>query len=242
MKFYKDSTGMCSIGDIWYLSPGNIFLRFDGSNVSIEVVGVEWRDKDPVLYKGAITSLTKSTGVAYTDKDDLLSEVNTLITGGGSGGAAFKTFSVEITRPADATPYSINDVVSGAVVLNTISNVAKATGSGVHITRVRIQTEDTGVAGVKFNVHIYGSTPTTTGLVDNGAFTISYANATKRVGAIPVVMGTGNQNTVGMNDYNQVMVNPTARDLYIILETATAFTPSGNSTKFTIFIDCELSN
>ena len=46
----------------------------------------------------------------------------------------------------------------------------------------------------------------------------------------------------GMNDYNTMTCNPVARDLYFILETVTEFTPSAASTKFTIAIDCELSN
>ena len=157
------------------------------------------------------------------------------------GGTMLKAFSVEITRPANTTVYSAGDVVADvSAAFVKLADVAKTIGAGVKIIRVRIQTEDTGVASKKFNLHMYKDAPTF--IADNAAFAVSYANASKRIGAIPVVMGTGNLATVGMNDYNQCIVNPTARDVYWILETVDGFTPSANSTKFQITIDCELSN
>lgn len=168
-----------------------------------------------------------------------LDTINQSILGGG--GTTLRAFEVELTRPANQTPYSPNDVVADTTAaFKPFLNAAKAAGYGVKIIRVRIQTEDTGVTGMKFNLHVYKEAPTF--IADNAAFVISYANAGKRIGAIPVVMGTGNLNTVGMNDYNQVIINPTSRDIYFILETVSGFTPSANSTKFTVVIDCELSN
>lgn len=168
-------------------------------------------------------------------------DINNLIsTVGSSGGTQLKSFSVEITRPANTTVYTAGDVVGDVSgVLKTISNVAKATGTGVRIYRVMLQTEDTGVqAGSKFNLHLYRDTPDTTGLSDNGAFSINYINASKRIGKIPVVMDS----TIGVNDYNCIGLNPANRDVYAILETVSGFTPSANSTRFQITIDCELSN
>ncbi len=158
-----------------------------------------------------------------------------------SGGSTLKSFSVEIIRPANQTPYTAGDVVADTTAaFIPFANVAKAIETGVKIVRVRIQTDDTAVAGTKFNVHLYKDAPTF--IADNAAFAVAYANATKRVGAIPVVMGTGNLGTVGMNDYNIAMCNPVARNIYFIIETVTGFTASANSTKFTVTIDCEISN
>lgn len=180
-----------------------------------------------------------ATASKQEDIKTLLGTINTSVN--SSGSSQFKTFSVEITRPANTTVYSANDVVADvSAAFIQFANVAKANGAGVKITRVRIQTEDTGVAGKKFNLHLYKEAPTF--IADNAAFAVSYANATKRIGAIPVVMGTGNLGTVGMNDYNVMITNPTAKDIYWILETVDGFTPSANSTKFTVVIDCELSN
>ena len=159
-----------------------------------------------------------------------------------SGGADLKSFSVEITRPANVTTYAAGDVVGDVTgVLKEFVAVAKAAGKGVRIYRVRVQSNDTGVqAGQKFNIHLYNSAPDVTGLADNAAFSITYANATKRVGKIPVVIDP--VGLVGSTDYMLVGLNPVGTSVYAILETVSGFTPSANSTKITLVIDCELSN
>lgn len=157
-----------------------------------------------------------------------------------SGGSQLKSFSVELTRPANTTVYTAGDLVGDvSTIFKTFVGVAKQFGAGVRIYRVRLQTNDTGIlSGSKFNLHIYQSAPDITGLADNAAFTISYANATLRVGKIPIVM----DGSVGTNDYNIVGLNPLTEDIVVLLETVSGFTPSANSTKITIVIDCELSN
>ena len=192
------------------------------------------------------TDIIDESGSPYSDYTSFISSVGEFFTGPSSsgasaGGATLKAFSVELKRPIDGGTalYSAGDVIASTAFL-PILDVAKETGLGVRITRVRIQTSDTGVSGKKFNVHFYKEAPTF--IADNAAFAVDYANAAKRVGAIPVVMGTGNMSTVGMNDWNHVVLNPTARDVYWILETVDGFTPSASSTKFQITIDCELSN
>lgn len=246
MKFYKDSSNRYWLNEV--LTPsGNYCLNTDSLNVTI------WKiDTKETVYNGIVSGLLKENGSSYSSLVELLTAVggffNTsvdfteLITAvQGSGGTTLKSFEVEITRPANQTPYSAGDVIADTTAaFKPFTNVAKAIGTGVKIIRVRIQTEDTSVAGLKFNVHLYKEAPTF--IADNAAFAISYANASKRIGAIPVVMGTGNLGTVGMNDYNQMITNPTARDIYFIIETVSAFTASANSTKFKVVIDCELSN
>lgn len=193
-----------------------------------------------VLNEAGVPYTAEALSALFSDfflesASELVAEVRT------SGAATLKAIAVEITRPANQTPYTAGDVigdVSGALV--PILNVAKAAGFGVRITRIRIQTNDTSVAGTKFNVHVYCQAPAA--IADNAPFVIDYANAVKRVGAIPVVMGVGNLGTVGMNDYNIMTCNPLTRDLYFILETVTGFTSSAASTKFTLAFDLELSN
>lgn len=211
-------------------------------------------NSDKAIAKGLPTEFCNASGVAYADltafkaaTDDFFAnntsiDLSALISAiQSSGGSQFKSFTVEITRPANTTVYSANDVVADvSAAFLPFLNVAKAIGSGIKVIRVRIQTEDTGVAGKKFNLHLYRDAPTF--IADNASFAVSYSNASKRIGAIPIVMGTGNMGTVGMNDYNNVIINPVARDVYFILETVDGFTPSANSTKFQVTIDCELSN
>ena len=187
------------------------------------------------------TDILKQNGDAYATAAEIMSTMKSYLAGSQSSGSQFETFEIEITRPIDTTAYAAGDVVAdvGGAFL-PLTNVAKAIGTGVKIIRCRIQTSDTNVAGKKFNLHLYKEAPTF--IPNNDQFAISYANATKRKGAIPIVMGTGNLGTVGMNDYNPIVINPTARDIFYMLEAVDAFTPSANSTKFTICIDCELSN
>jgi hypothetical protein len=187
------------------------------------------------------TDILKQNGDAYATAAEIMSAMKSYLAGSQSSGSQFETFEVEITRPANTTAYTAGDVVADvSAAFLPLLNVAKATGTGVKIIRCRIQTDDTGVAGKKFNLHLYKEAPTF--IADNAAFAISYANATKRKGSIEILMGTGSKSTVGSNDYTTIIINPTARDIFYILESVDAFTPSANSTKFTICIDCELSN
>jgi hypothetical protein len=248
MKFYKDSTtGLFHVGRFIF-SPSQIFLRVDENDKitisysNTDVVGgcelleyTDFKDETDTAYVSLDAFLTAAADLIAGSPNDLIEAITT------SGGSQFKTFEVEITRPSNTTAYTAGDVVADvSAAFLPLLNVAKATGTGVKIIRCRIQTDDTGVAGKKFNLHLYKEAPTF--IADNAAFAISYANATKRKGAIPIVMGTGSLGTVGMNDYNPIVINPTARDIFYILESVDAFTPSANSTKFTICIDCELSN
>ena len=176
--------------------------------------------------------------------DNIVQEVNTqgesIITAvQNSGGTTLKAFSNIMVRPVGGgtNVYAAGDVVGQ---LLTISNVAKSDGTGVRISRVRLQTNDTGVAGKKFNIHIYRDVPTIAS--DNAPFTIDWSNHLKRVGVFPIVLGVGNSGTVGMNDYNEITLNPLAKDVYFVIETVDGFTPSASSTEFQVTIDCELSN
>lgn len=158
-----------------------------------------------------------------------------------SGGVTYKSFEVTLEGPVSPVAYAAGDVLADkSAAFLPFLNVAKANGTGVKIVRVRIQTEDSAVGGTKFNLHLYKEAPTF--IADNGVFAIFYANASKRVGVFPVVMGTGTLATVGANDWNQIILNPTARDIYFILETVTGFTPTKASAHTKIIIDCELSN
>jgi hypothetical protein len=54
-------------------------------------------------------------------------------------------------------------------------------------------------------------------------------------------MGTGAKANWGQNDYTQVVVKPTTRDIYFNLETETAYTPASGA-KYTIILYVQLSN
>lgn len=262
IKFYKDVNNLWVLGDYASIYAGSVnLIKYAEETINFEKNGTamfypnlkisqlvnslnEKYVADGTDFDDAVDLLKSATAEFFKKTTDAsvltkLDNLNIAVT--NSGGSTLKSFSVEITRPANQTPYTAGDVVADTTAaFIPFANVAKAIGTGVKIVRVRIQTDDTAVAGTKFNVHLYKDAPTF--IADNAAFAVAYANATKRVGAIPVVMGTGNLGTVGMNDYNIAMCNPVARNIYFIIETVTGFTASANSTKFTITIDCELSN
>ena len=225
-----------------FKSTDPIFPEINGDIFSLRHVGTDFK----FVHLG-YSDIENENSIAYTNIQDLIDDIQPFFTSSdfttliqavqNSGGTQLKAFTNTLTRTVN-TPYTSGDVVGAPLV---IANVAKATGTGVRITRIRIQTNDTGVAGKKFNVHIFNDLPANVP-ADNAAYTIDWANAQKRIGAIPVVMGVGNLATVGMNDYNEYTLNPAARAVYVVLETVDGFTPSANSTEFQITIDTELSN
>jgi len=245
MKFYQKTSGVWVL-DNRDIPAGTCYKVTEGDKIYIRKMTGE------LVEQGATyASFADSSDVAYaslvafeaaTDNFFISNDATALIEAvQNSGGITYGTMQVEIERPADQTPYTAGDVIADvSAAFIQFANVSKDTGTGVHITRVRLQTDDTAVAGLKFNVHLYKEAPTF--IADNAAFAVSYANATKRSGNVPVVMGTGTAGTVGMNDYNQLVIKPTARDIYFIIETVSAFTASANSTKWTVVIDYELSN
>jgi len=153
--------------------------------------------------------------------------------------AIYRTFSKTVTRPANTTAYTAADVIGDvAGTLDTIADVAKATGYGVCVTNIRIQTTDTGLSGKTIRVHILNDADSA--IADNSAFAIG--DSAKRRGYIDVVMGTGNLALEGQTQLENLVVNPVARAVYFILETTEGFTPSGNSTTLKVEIGCILSN
>lgn len=227
-----------------FKSTDQIFIEIEGDVFSIRKVGTDVR----YVFE-TYDAIQDLEGTNYTSMNDLLidiqpffvsSDFSTLIAAvQNSGGTTLKAFSNIMVRPVGGgtNVYAAGDVVGQ---LLTISNVAKSDGTGVRISRVRLQTNDTGVAGKKFNIHIYRDVPTIAS--DNAPFAIDWANHLKRVGVFPIVLGVGNLGTVGMNDYNEITLNPLAKDIYFAIETVDGFTPSASNTEFQITIDCELSN
>lgn len=254
IKIFKDSSGLLNFNGS--LIPSNLIAIQVINLTTIHIHPLNdailnfWYE--PVGKTYTISEILNESDIAYADLATFLAEVKdffsstdftTLISAvQNSGGTTLKAFTVNtFERPANTNVYTAGDVVADVSdAFKPFVGVAKSNGTGVKISRVRLQTNDTGVAGKKFNIHLYKEAPTF--IADNSPFSINYTDATKRLGVFPIVMGVGTMGTVGMNDYNQIICNPTARDIYYIIETVDGFTPSANSTKFQIAIDCELSN
>ena len=153
----------------------------------------------------------------------------------------YRTFELTLTRPADTTVYSAGDVIGDvSQALMEFVDVAKAAGYGVNITNVRLQTNDTGLAGKEIRLHFY--TDSVAPIADNAAFSLSDLNASKRRGVLTVTFGTGDLSKVAQDMFTNLIMNPVTRDIYVIPQTTQGFTPSANSTWIIIQIAAILSN
>ena len=152
-----------------------------------------------------------------------------------------RTFMTTITLPANQNPYAPNDVITDiSGNLSRFTNVAKAAGAGVNILSVRIQSTDSGLSGKNFRCHFYNDSITP--IADNSPFVISDENYLKREGNTQITIGTSPLNKVGQANYENIMLCPVERDIYMVLEDIDGHTPSANSTIFNVFIKCELTN
>ena len=228
-----------------FKSTDPIFPEIQGDIFSLRHVGTDFK----FVHLG-YSDIENENSIAYTNIQDLIDDIQPFFTSSdfttliqavqNSGGTQLKAFTQQITRTASTTAYAAGQVIADmSAAFIPFTNVAKATGTGVRINRVRLQTSDTGFAGKKFNIHLYKEAPTF--IADYGTFAVSYVNATKRLGVIPVVLGTGTLGTVGMNDWNSIICNPTARDIYYIIECVDGGTPTASS-QWQLTIDTELSN
>lgn len=109
----------------------------------------------------------------------------------------YRQIQVEITRPANETPYSANDAVADnapSITTQILSGIArKDNGSGA-IVRAVVKTDKID-STMALKMVIYNAAPADGFITDNAAFDIKYADASKVVGIIdfPAMtsMGTG---------------------------------------------------
>ena len=79
------------------------------------------------------------------------------------------------TRPADTTPYAINDLVgpttnaADASLATEILNAVSVDGDAFRIERVRLRKSSISLTNASFRIHIWRALPSFTGIGDNGA-------------------------------------------------------------------------
>lgn len=145
---------------------------------------------------------------------------------------------VEMTRPADTTAYAVNDTVSNstsAPTLLTFTSIGRAAGGSGLIVKARLMT-DQAACVAQFRLHLFvNNTPTVPN--DNSAFTLLYSNAALRIGSIDMpalnTEGSGSTAANSMRDDLTLAFNLTdTANIYVILETKTAFTPASGQKFF----------
>lgn len=137
--------------------------------------------------------------------------------------------STTITRPSNATAYLANDVIStkaGSVL--TFSNATKLSGSKIIVINANIMINvDAVPSGMdEFRLHLYSSAPTA--IADNEAFNLPEDDRSKYLGFVTISTANDFGDTVYVQSVNtnKIVNLVDTTDIYGILETVDAFTPS----------------
>lgn len=153
-----------------------------------------------------------------------------------------------MTRPANTTAYAALDAVSNNATAGSVTAISLSPSDTnddpVAIERLRILSTDTGpgTAGATFRAWLFSSDPTASSGVgggDNAAF------SQKQAGFIGTMSGTfrafsdGSGAVLAPDEGAEIITLPSsgAKTVFVLLQTLTAFTPSANSTTFTVTIE-----
>ena len=179
----------------------------------------------------AVTDPTASGTVVGLLKG-ILTRVNLLLTGIGilpktastSDGYGSRT---TVTRPANTTPYTANDVVGGAIDLGVMG----PSGGEVMITSASLEIDVAAVpAGMTtFRLALYNVTPPSA-VADNGAFDIPSGDRASFLGFIDIGTPVDEVSTLFVQAQNiNKHVTLSGTNLFAYLVTAGGYTPAGNS-------------
>lgn len=151
---------------------------------------------------------------------------------------------VELTRPANATPYDVGDALSNSATVPTVLSLtlARLNANSGRIIGARLMT-DQKTCVAQFKVHLYHTTPTA--INDNSPMLLLYANKAKRIASftLPVCSTADASNSTAAEAQDMGLNIPfvcAAADskVYFLLETLTGFTPASGQ-KFTIELTVE---
>jgi hypothetical protein len=156
----------------------------------------------------------------------------------GALGGAIAIVSAELTRPANTSAYTIGDVVSDSTVASTLltfTGAARVTGGSGYITKVRLETnQSTNVAQMRLWLYTINN-PTV--VADNVPMTLLYTNKANRIGYIDIpscaTEMAGSDSAQAQDGTIRFAFRCGAdANLYGLLETKTAFTPTSNQKFF----------
>jgi hypothetical protein len=151
-------------------------------------------------------------------------------TGALKASGAGYTAAVTVTRPANATPYTANDVLGAAAAAITFPSIGPSAGH-IIITDAALEIDVAAIpAGMtSFNLYLYSVTPPSA-LADNAAFDIPAGDRASFLGKISIgtPVDEGSTLYVETNQINKkVLLAGTS--LFGYLVTVGGFTPAGNS-------------
>lgn len=140
------------------------------------------------------------------------------------------TSPVTITRPANTTAYTANDVLGGAI---TFTNAAPTSpqGNELIITSVELEADITAIpAGMTtFNLYLYNVTPPSA-IADNAAFDIPSGDRASFIGKIVIgaLVDEGSTLYIRADNIN-AHIKSANSSLFGYLVTVGGFTPAANS-------------
>jgi hypothetical protein len=146
----------------------------------------------------------------------------------------YSSGKVTVTRPANATAYTANDVVGGAI---TFPTMGPSGGGQVMITSVSLEIDVAAIPSgmTSFNLYLYNVTPPSA-IADNAAFDIPSGDRVSHIGKFS--MGTpvdeGSTLKIKTDAINQQITVPSGAIIFGYLVTVGAFTPAGNSEVYVV--------
>jgi hypothetical protein len=150
-----------------------------------------------------------------------------------------------MARPANTTAYAAGDAVANDATAGSVTpislTVSDLNDAPVSIERLRIASSDTGVAGRVFRAWLFRSSPTPDA-GDNAAFTVPAANLIgTMIGVFKSSTTSGSFAVLVPEDGQRIVTVPGsgAQTVFALLQTLDAFTPSANSTTFTLTAEGE---
>lgn len=156
---------------------------------------------------------------------------------------AVKIFSAtfpQLTRPANATPYSVNDSISDNGTAGSVTaipvGVADTFDQPICIEEVLVDTNDTGLAaGCSIRVHLFRSDPTANSGVgggDNAAWSNKKAGWVGSLTGVFTAFSDGGRARCVPDAGSYILCHPSdgGSKLWVQFQALTAFTPSANST------------
>lgn len=138
------------------------------------------------------------------------------------------TSPATITRPANTTAYTANDVLGGAI---TFAAAAPALGGDLMVTSVELEADIAAVpAGMTtFNLYLYNVTPPSA-IADNAAFDLPAGDRASFLGKIVIGALVDEGATLYYRADNiNAHIKTTSSSVFGYLVTVGAFTPAGNS-------------
>lgn len=149
------------------------------------------------------------------------------------------TASVDITRPANTTAYTANDVVGATVAALTFGGLGSPDGSDVIITSASIRHDQSAIISgeTSYRLHLYDVTPPSAP-ADNAAWNLPSGDRASYLGYIDIGAITDLGSTLWAETSNiGKQVKLASGTLYGLLVTIGAYTPVSADT-YTVKLSC----